>query len=358
MADSQQFHLLRYFSITSFILIFAIGTGIIYISRLMLIEQLVESGESANVALANSIANAMWGEHANYVMNVKEVDGNALRNKPETTLIHQDVEVLVRNIQVLKVKIYNTDAVTIYSSEMAQIGESKANNSGFLASLRGRAPASKLSRRGSFSAFSGQVSDVSLVETYVPIFNNRSKRIESVFELYSDVSALTDRIDQTILNLSYILVGLLMLLYLSLFYVIRQANKTIDHQRNELDKHQKLLESTNDAILKEIDMRKQADKDLTLRHQEPSDTKLLPLVKQICQNIAHVYLGVVGKDHVDEVKMVYNNWRKNKILGPSSVNIFITMLSENLEGQQRLDFESRAQDCIRLQQRHLDKVGA
>lgn len=348
MADSQQFHLLRYFSVTSFFLILAIGTGIIYISRQMLIEQLVESGESANVALANSIANAMWDEHAPYVMSVKEVDGDKLRSKPETGLIHQDVEVLVRNIRVLKVKIYNTDAVTIYSSEMAQIGESKANNTGFLTSLRGRIPASKLSRRGSFSAFSGQVSDVALVETYVPILNRQSNQLESVFELYSDVSALTDRIDQTILKLSYILVGLLLLLYLSLFYVIRQANKTIDHQRSELDKHQRLLESTNDAILKEIEVRKQAEKELALTRQEPNDSRLLPLVKQICQNIANVYLKVVGKDRVDEVKIAYNNWRKNKFLGPSSVNIFITMLSDNLEGQQRLDFESQAQDCIRL----------
>lgn len=350
MADLQKFNLLRYFSITSFCLILAIGSGIIYISRQMLIDQLVESGETANVALANSIANAMWDEHSRYVMGVKEADGDKLRSKPETALIHKDIEGLVRNIQVLKVKIYNTNAVTIYSSEKAQIGESKANNTGFLTSLRGRIPASKLSRRGSFSAFSGQVSDVALVETYVPILNRETNQLESVFELYSDVSALTDRIDQTILNLSYILVGLLMLLYLSLFYVIRQANNTIDHQRSELDKHQRLLESTNDAVLKEIEVRKQTEKEIARKPRDPDDSRVLPLVKQICQNIAGVYLEIAGRDRVNEVKTIYNNWRKNKFLGPSSVNIFITMLSEVLDGQQKLDFESRAQDCIRVHQ--------
>lgn len=347
MAASKRFHLLRYFSISSFFLILAIGVGIIFISRQMLIGQLVESGESANVALANSIANAMWGDHAGYVMNIKETDGGLLRNRPETGLIHNDVEQLVRNIQVLKVKIYNIDAVTIYSSEMAQIGESKANNSGFLTSLQQRVPASKLSRRGTFSAFSGQVSNVALVETYVPILDPQTRQVESVFELYSNVSVLTDRIDETILELVYALAALLLLLYLALFYVIRQANKIIDQQRGELERHQHLLESTNEAVLKEISVRKKAEKDMA-RKKNDGDGKVLPLVNQICSDIAKLYLKIGGKHRIGEVKAAFNVWRKNKILGPSSLSIFISLLSKNLDGDDRANFEIRAQDCIRL----------
>lgn len=348
MARSSRFNLLRFFSISSLLLIFVIGAVIIFICRQMLVTQLVESGESANVALANSIANAMWEDHSGYVMNVKENDGDVLRGRPETALIHRHVEDLVRNIRVLKVKIYNKEAITIYSSEMSQIGESKAGNEGFLTSLQRLQPASKLSRRGSFSAFSGQVSDVALVETYVPILNSRTGQLESVFELYSDVSSLTERIDDTILRLSYILAALLLILYAALFVVIGRANRTITFQRGELERHQHLVEAANEAMQKEIDVRVKAEKELARTRQKTESARVLPLVNHLCQDIARVYLKVVGKDRIGEVKHAYSDWRKNKILGPSSVNIFVSLLSKNLEGEQRAHFESEAQKYIAL----------
>jgi hypothetical protein len=64
--------------------------------------------------------------------------------------------------------------------------------------------------------------------------------------------------------------------------------------------------------------------------------------------VAKVYLEIAGADRIDEVKAAYNNWRENKFRGPSSINIFISLLSKNLEGPQQSDFEARAQDCIHL----------
>jgi uncharacterized protein YpmB len=348
MAETNRFNLLRFFSITSLMLIVVIGAAIIYISRQMLVQQLVESGESANVALAKSLANAMWSDHADYVMNVREIDGNALRGKPETAMIHQDVAELVRNIPVLKVKIYNTAATTIYSSEASQIGESKIGNAGFMFSLENGEPASKLSRRGSFSAFSGQVSNVSLVETYVPIFDKNNQQIESVFELYSDVSVLTSRIDETILRMIYALAGLFLLLYLALFYAIRVANKTIHKQNAELDRHQENLESTNLAMLKEIAARKKAEKELEQSRAGEDGTRVLPAVNQMCSDISQVFLNLAGIDRIDDVKQVFKIWKSNKTHGPSSLNIFISLLSQKLAAEERAEFEVSARKCIHL----------
>ncbi len=348
MVDSRPFNLLQFLSISGFFLILTIGVVIIFISQQMMVAQLVKSGENANVALANSIVNAMWDDHAGYVMSVEEADGDILRNRPETALIHQDVERLVSNIQVLKVKIYNTDAVTIYSSQESQIGESKADSPGFLNALQQQVPVSKLSRRASFNTFSGQVPNVALVETYVPIVSPQNNQVVSVFELYSDVSLLTERIKDTIVKLTYILAGLLLVLYLALFYVIREAHKTIDQQRSDLEKHQLLLESANEALQTEITGRKNVAGDFAYDSQRLEESKVLPLVVKMCKDVGKVYLAVAGADQVGELKTAYGIWRKNRILGPSSINIFINLLSKNLEGPQRIEFESRAQDCIRL----------
>lgn len=348
MAQSRGFNLLRFFSLSSLLLILVIGATIVYFSRQVLTEQLVESGERANVALANSIANAIWERHAGHIVTVSETDGDRLRGLPETAGLHRDLERLVRGINVLKVKIYNTAATTIYSSEMAQIGESKADNAGFLTTLSQQVPASKLSRRGSFSAFSGLVSDVALVETYVPIVDADSGRLQSVFELYADVSPLVDAIDATLFRLSLILVGLLALLYLALFTVIRGASRTIARQRGELEQHQALLESSNEAMEKEIAERKAAERELARNRQPAGRGRVLPLVARMCQDVAREYLAVAGRDRKHEVQTAYGAWRRNKIRGPSSINIFINLLSHNLEGREQTEFETRARRCLRL----------
>ena len=70
---------------------------------------------------------------------------------------------------VLKIKIYNLEGLTVYSSQAAQMGDDKSENPGFLMARDQLRPASKLSFRDSFSAFSGAVEDRDLVETYVAV---------------------------------------------------------------------------------------------------------------------------------------------------------------------------------------------
>ncbi len=48
---------------------------------------------------------------------------------------------LMRDSEAIKVKVYNLEGLTVFSSDPKQIGEDKRTNPGFIAALPGMSPA-------------------------------------------------------------------------------------------------------------------------------------------------------------------------------------------------------------------------
>ena len=124
---------------------------------------------------------------------------------------------------MLKVKIYNLDGLTVFSSQASQIGEDKSNNPGFFAAARDGRPASKLAHKDRFSAFSGEVLDRDLVESYLPIRRGDGP-VEGVFELYSDVTPLIGKIERFTAKLAAGILLVFGLLYVVLYLIVRHAD--------------------------------------------------------------------------------------------------------------------------------------
>ena len=153
----------------------------------MLRQQIVQLGETSNIALAQGFGQTIWPRFGDYVKTVQEKDGDALRARPETAQLRELTANLAKDKPVLKLKIYNLDGLTVYSSEESQIGENKRGNLGYEQAAKQGQAASKMSERGRFSGFADVISNVALAETYVPV-HNADGDIEGVFELYTSVS--------------------------------------------------------------------------------------------------------------------------------------------------------------------------
>ena len=235
------FGLLRYFSIASAIALIAVTISLVYLSRDNEMEHLVVSAEDQNITLARSFANILWPRFSHYVMTVAETDGDRLRARPETAEIDEAVRALTAGLPVLKVKIYNLDGRTIYSSAPSQIGADKRNNPGFMKSARAGKPASKYSIREKFGAFSGTVMNRALVESYLPIWG-ADDAIEGVFELYTDVTSLSAEIDRRTDRLTAGLMITFALLYGILFVIVRRADQILKQQYTDLLENERTLQ--------------------------------------------------------------------------------------------------------------------
>ena len=253
------FQLVRFFLFTSAVAISVVVVTVIFY-RHDEVRRLIAFAESQNVTLAQSLANTIWPRFSTYITSASDLDGDALRARPETQKIGEAIRAVSTGLPILKVKIYNLDGLTVFSSEREEIGEDKSTNVGFFAAARDGKPASKLTSRNRFSSFEGTVLNRDAVESYLPI-RQENGQIEGVFELYSDVTSLLAKIRRSTNDLVIGATVVFVVLYGTLFVIVRRADRTIKRQYADIS-------DKNAALTREIAERKRFEDALERAHGE------------------------------------------------------------------------------------------
>lgn len=161
--------------------VFALGAVTsMHMFERMLLNQVQAVTEAANVAFTRLFVNEAWNE-------LRPMMDFETQIQPSENPSLRDVDLRVRRFtkgtDLIKVKIYNLQGMTVYSSDPAQIGEDKAGNKGFQAAAQGRV-ASETTYRGKFGAFDGELFQRNLVSSYVPVKGEQG--VEAVVEVYAD----------------------------------------------------------------------------------------------------------------------------------------------------------------------------
>jgi signal transduction histidine kinase/CheY-like chemotaxis protein len=194
----------------------------VYFSWQIARNGIVDSTEDANVALTRVFANEQWNEIRPLLPPPGMRDPRGLRARPENAQIDRIVRDFSAGTDLLKVKIYALDGLTVYSSDPNQIGEDKSANPGVIAAREG-VPKSELTFRGQFGAFDGDVHDRNLVSSYLPAVSGG--RVEAVVETYTDRTASIEQTDRAMVRLAWLLAPLFYALYACLLYVVWRADR-------------------------------------------------------------------------------------------------------------------------------------
>jgi signal transduction histidine kinase len=310
---SQRFQLTRYFTLTSLAAFAVLGAALFFLQRgeesyfdavqreqsdffakvqaELLQEQrdaaranLVSVHEAGHVTLTRVFANALWSSHfAPLVAQAQSVaidpcrppdgragPGPALQDAqkaciekvraqivalPAFAQIDAPVRSMMRGTAVFKIKVYDLRGLTVYSSELAQVGEDKAENAGWKAAAAGKV-ASELVHRNQFSAFEGVVHERDLIQSYIPV-GAPGGPLAGVFEIYSDVTPMLQQLDAAAARMAAVsarnqermgegtarnqlavetasnrfivtIIGLLVLTYAALLLLVRRGQGMID----------------------------------------------------------------------------------------------------------------------------------
>lgn len=227
------FRLLRYFSLTSLASIVIVSVLLAVFYRHSAMEDIFDSGERHNVALTRVLANSIWPRFGAFLTGSGQLSDDALRGHADTAQLRVALAQAVDGLSVLKIKIYDGNGRTVFSSEAKQIGEDKSKNAGYLAARAGVA-ASEITHRDKFSAFEGVIENRDLISSYIPVRPaGPDGSVVGVFELYYDVTDMLQDLSRAQLRLVSGVVVLLALLYGALFLIVRHAEKLLQRQAAE-----------------------------------------------------------------------------------------------------------------------------
>jgi len=218
-------------------LIIASTIGIISIIALMIlyrqiaISSLVDHETRSNVAITEIMSNVVRSGYRDLIAidpaKISELGGQ----HPAILRLDAEVKELMRGSKLIKVKIYNLDGLTIFSTDPSQINQDKSDNAGFLSARAGKT-VSNITYRDQFDTFEGMRSNINVVSSYIPIGDSSLDQPEAVFEVYSDVTDLIDHTQSLQWKIIVLVLGSVAVFYLMLITNSRRMDR-IEAERLE-----------------------------------------------------------------------------------------------------------------------------
>ncbi|MEL6248858.1 MAG: ATP-binding protein, partial [Cyanobacteria bacterium J06627_15] len=197
-------------------------------------RDIVVSTETSNFALTQILSNTLWPSYGPFLSSTQSLTDRALAQSPTIQNLNQEVIDQLAGLPVLKVKIYDLEGRTVYSTDAEQIGDDKSGSSGFLGAKKGQIT-SQLGHRDTFQAVQDLLENRHLLSSYIPIRENGDRgNIVGVFEVYTDVTPLIGRIQGTQRQILVSSLLILSGLYAALVYFVFQANRLITQQYQQV----------------------------------------------------------------------------------------------------------------------------
>lgn len=211
----------RRFALFAALLLLALGSALSWFLDRATTGQVLSIAEQQNIGLSKTLASTLRRDIRQFVADAGTMDVQALRSDPRAANFRTRLQLHLVGLPIVKVKIYDMRGLTVFSTERAQIGSDAGGNAGFKTAIAGGV-ATELVFRDHFSAFDDVIVDRDLLSSYVPI-QDFAGRIDSVFEIYQDVTDLLASLGRTRRVRDAAIFGSLAVAYLLLLALRRRS---------------------------------------------------------------------------------------------------------------------------------------
>jgi signal transduction histidine kinase len=188
------YRLTRYFAIGALIVLAAAAVVSIGLGRSSTARALHERTARHEAALAQAMAALPWPRFAYFLHATGRLEADEIRTFWQTRDLLRDMPGLLAGSRVLRIKLYDTRGLTVFSSDTAEIGRIGYVDPDLRMALGGES-AGKLAFLERFEVPGGAVSDRWVLSSYVPLrADGASGEMAGVVELHSDVTDLQDHV--------------------------------------------------------------------------------------------------------------------------------------------------------------------
>jgi len=238
-SKGDAFRLVRYFSVTAFMIMFAAAAALAIGYKLVVENQLIDQASRSSVALARVIYNATQADSQNALHGSRA--GSIAIDAVDRT-----VRRTVRGTSVHKVKVYDPDGTTLYSTESSQIGSMKRTDKLALADAMSGKIVSTLSYRDKFNSMEGEIHARHLLSTYVPILD-ADRKVSLIFEIYDELPSFAESLNDKSLQVFASICALMIVVYGALLVVVKRGSTLIRRQQDALRAAHAQLVTAKDA---------------------------------------------------------------------------------------------------------------
>jgi diguanylate cyclase (GGDEF)-like protein len=225
-------NLFRYSNILGLAAIVAAVTTLSFFYRQLVFDSVVEGGTRANVEMTRMFANSIWPAHAEFVGRASAMPHDELARRPEIARLKHDLRELMRGLDVVKVKIYDLNGLTVFSTDPRQIGEDKSANPGFQGARAGTAK-SEITFRNRFDAWEGTLSERNIIATYVPVRAGETAPVQAVVEVYTDVTGMVQRMEAGQRRTLIEVIGAMALCYVIVLVILQRYERLLRQKEEQ-----------------------------------------------------------------------------------------------------------------------------
>lgn len=183
-------------------------------------------------SLNQLFSNAVWPRYSGFITSAHEWDAATLALHPASRDLLAEADMLTAGTRILKFKIYNPHGLTVFSSRPEEIGSSKYNSPGLQKALTGQIT-SQLEHRARFAAANGDLTDIQIVQSYLPVRAAAGGPAIAVLEVYIDVTEPYALVRLNVREANVIMMLVLAVAFLMIVTVTYRAERELESRRRE-----------------------------------------------------------------------------------------------------------------------------
>lgn len=258
MSKDNDFKLLHYFFISSFITIALVTLLLTILFTQGIKKDFLKEGQDYATLIIKNLYNQIY--HGFIQPTLRNKGYIDLSNKEQLEDLDQVVTLAISGLNIKNLYFFDLEGNIIYSTNRNHIGFKIRDNPNYLEAVRGNI-SSIFKNRGDPLDISKRAESITLLETYVPIRSwappesKESGPIVGVMETYQDATYLAKEIRAARIRISSISLLGMSILFLSLFVIVKKADRIIQTKTQELTATNKELQELTQALEEKVTKR-------------------------------------------------------------------------------------------------------
>jgi signal transduction histidine kinase len=188
--------------------------------------------EDMALSLNRLFSNTIWPDYADFVASAHQLDTASLPGHPQIARLLVEAEAITADTRILKFKLFDRRGLTVFSSRPDEIGSNRYSSPGLQAALRGQV-VSALEYRARFAAARGDLQDLYVVQSYLPIHPTGAPQPVAILEVYTDVTPSHRQVTSNIRNAQAIIFAVFGTAFLLILFVVNYTEREILRRRQE-----------------------------------------------------------------------------------------------------------------------------